>query len=88
MRCRMAQNIETLSALRRNPFHGAVVLDDAIQIDGLSVDLGSNQVLGAGGRSQLDHPETRANVDGIAVSKSDVNTIHYRKLKNGRHGQD
>ena len=75
-------------ALRRNPFHGAVFLDDAMQIDGLSVDLGGNQVLGAGGRSQLDHPDSRANADGTAVNKSDAKTIHEGKLKNGRHGQD
>jgi hypothetical protein len=42
----------------------------------LAVDLGSNQVFGAGGGREFDDPDARANVDGIAVSKSDVNTIH------------
>ena len=57
MRGRVAQNIETIGAFRRDPIHDAIFFDSPIQIDGLAVDLGGDQILGAGGSRPARPPE-------------------------------
>jgi hypothetical protein len=72
----MAQHLKSIGAIRSNPIHRAIFVQNMVEIDGLTVDLGRDKIFCRARWHQLYHSGSRMNVNGLSVREANVNTIH------------
>jgi len=73
----MAQNIETFRTIHRDPIHGAILTQRAIEVDRDPIHLGRDDAaVYSKGKRQLLDSETPENLENFSPGQSDLDILH------------